>query len=85
MPLTRRKADPWRDTDVIDEQAPRFNQAVVGLVALAGVVFGWPLAWALMGAQLRRLLSDPVKLRIFNICAALTLVATLYPIVFGGH
>jgi hypothetical protein len=47
-----RKADPWRDTDVIDERAPRFNQAVTGLVALAGVVFGWPLAWALMAAQL---------------------------------
>jgi hypothetical protein len=47
-----RTADPWRDTDVIDERAPRFNQAVVGLVALAGVLFGWPLAWALMGAQL---------------------------------
>jgi hypothetical protein len=47
-----RTADPWRDTDVIDERAPRFNQAITGLVALAGVVFGWPLAWALMGAQL---------------------------------
>lgn len=47
-----RTADPWRDTDVIDERAPRFNQAVVGVVALLGVVFGWPLAWALMGAQL---------------------------------
>ncbi len=48
----QRTADPWRDTDVIDERAPRFNQLVVGLVALAGVIFGWPLAWALMGAQL---------------------------------
>ncbi len=47
-----RTADPWRDTDVIDAQAPRFNQLVVGLVAVAGVLFGWPLAWALMGAQL---------------------------------
>jgi Domain of unknown function (DUF4395) len=47
-----RTADPWRDTDVIDERAPRFNQAVVGLVALLGAVFGWPLAWALMAAQL---------------------------------
>jgi hypothetical protein len=47
-----RTADPWRDTDVIDERAPRFNQAVVGIVALFGAVFGWPLAWALMGAQL---------------------------------
>ena len=48
----RRLADPWTDTDVIDERAPRFNQAVVGLVALAGAVLGWPLAWAIMGAQL---------------------------------
>jgi hypothetical protein len=47
-----RRADPWRDTDVIDERAPRFNQAIVALVAAAGVLFGWPLAWALMGAQL---------------------------------
>lgn len=48
----QRIADPWRDTDVIDAQAPRFNQAVVGIVALAGALFGWPLLWALMGAQL---------------------------------
>jgi Domain of unknown function (DUF4395) len=47
-----RTADPWRDTDVIDERAPRFNQAVVGVVALLGAIFGWPLAWALMGVQL---------------------------------
>lgn len=47
-----RAADPWRDTDVIDSRAPRFNQAVVGIAALAGVLFGWPLLWALMGAQL---------------------------------
>jgi len=47
-----RTADPWRDTDVIDEHAPRFNQAVTGVVALLGVLFGWPLAWALMALQL---------------------------------
>jgi hypothetical protein len=47
-----RTADPWRDTDVIDEHAPRFNQAVTGLVALLGALFGWPLAWALMSLQL---------------------------------
>ncbi|MGV1049871.1 MAG: DUF4395 family protein [Solirubrobacterales bacterium] len=48
----QRSADPWRDTEVIDARAPRFNQTVVGIVALAGVVFGWPLAWLLMGLQL---------------------------------
>jgi uncharacterized protein DUF4395 len=47
-----RTADPWRDTDVIDARAPRFNQAVVGIVSLLGVIFGWPLAWAIMSAQL---------------------------------
>jgi hypothetical protein len=47
-----RTADPWRDTEVIDGRAPRFNQAVVGVVALTGALFGWPLLWALMGAQL---------------------------------
>lgn len=47
-----RTADPWRDTEVIDARAPRFNQAVVGIVALAGAVLGWPLLWALMAAQL---------------------------------
>jgi hypothetical protein len=52
MAADGRKADPWRDTDVIDKRAPRFNQAVTGLVALAGVLFGWPLAWALMAGQL---------------------------------
>jgi hypothetical protein len=46
------RADPYRDTEVIDERAPRVNQAVVGIVAVAGAAFGWPLAWALMAAQL---------------------------------
>jgi phosphate/sulfate permease len=48
----QRTVDPWRETDVIDERAPRFNQLVVGLIALVGILFGWPLLWALMGAQL---------------------------------
>ena len=52
-PATRpRSADPWRDTDVIDERAARFGQVTTGIVALLGVVLGWPLAWALMSAQL---------------------------------
>jgi Domain of unknown function (DUF4395) len=46
------QADPWRDLDVIDSRAPRFNQAVVGTVSLAGAIFGWPLAWALLASQL---------------------------------
>lgn len=45
-------ADPFLDTDVIDARAPRTNQTVVAIVAALGVIFSWPLAWALMGAQL---------------------------------
>lgn len=52
MAAPARTADPWRDTDVIDERAPRFSQGVTGLVALSGAIFGWPLAWALMSAQI---------------------------------
>jgi Domain of unknown function (DUF4395) len=52
MESVTRKADPWRDTDVIDQHAARFGQGTTGLVALLGVVFGWPLAWALMSGQL---------------------------------
>ena len=40
-------------------------------------------SWTLMGMQLRRFLSDPLKLRIFNVTMAVVLVATLYPVVFG--
>jgi hypothetical protein len=47
-----RSADPWHDTDVIDARAPRVSQAVTGTVALLGVVFGWPLAWAIMSVQI---------------------------------
>lgn len=47
-----RTAHPYRDTDVIDSRAPRFAQGVTGTVALLGALFGWPLAWALMSAQL---------------------------------
>lgn len=51
MPAPR-TADPWNDTDVIDIHAARFGQGITGIVALLGVLFGWPLAWALMAAQL---------------------------------
>jgi hypothetical protein len=47
-----RTADPYRDTHVIDERAPRVNQAVVGLVAGAGVLTGWWWLPALQAVQL---------------------------------
>jgi Domain of unknown function (DUF4395) len=50
--LATRTADPWTDTDVIDARAPRFNQAVVGLVSLAAVLTGWWWLLALLALQL---------------------------------
>jgi hypothetical protein len=45
-------AHPYRDLRVIDSRAPRFNQAVIGLLALSGVVTGlWPF-FALGALQL---------------------------------
>ncbi|RYG36210.1 MAG: LysE family translocator [Burkholderiales bacterium] len=54
--------------------------AVFGAVNLPSVS-----SWTLLGMQLRRFLSDPLKLRIFNVTMAVTLVATLYPVLFAGH
>jgi hypothetical protein len=42
-----RTADPYRDTDVIDSRAPRFNQAVIGSLALVAVLLGGA-AWVLL-------------------------------------
>jgi hypothetical protein len=49
---SERAADPYRDLDVIDSRAPRFNQAVVGVVAALAVATGWWWLLALLGAQL---------------------------------
>ena len=48
----KRAAHPYDDTSVIDARAPRFNQAVVGLVALVAVAIGPWWLLALLGAQL---------------------------------
>lgn len=46
MSARPRTAHPYRDLDVIDARAPRFNQATVGVVSLAAVLTGW---WPLLG------------------------------------
>jgi hypothetical protein len=47
-----RTAHPYRDLDVIDARAPRFNQATVGIVSLLAVVTGWWPLLALLALQL---------------------------------
>ena len=44
--MAERRADPYRDLDVIDARAPRFNQAAIGSLALVAVATGW---WPLLG------------------------------------
>lgn len=41
-----RAADPYRDLDVIDAHAPRFNQATIGSLAVVAFLTGW---WPLLG------------------------------------
>ena len=40
-------ADPYRDLTVIDSRAPRFNQAVIGVVSVLAIATGW---WWLLAA-----------------------------------
>jgi hypothetical protein len=47
-----RAAHPYRDTDVIDSRAPRFNQAVIGIGSFVAVVTGWWWLLALLALQL---------------------------------
>ena len=47
-----RAADPYRDTSVIDSRAPRFNQAVIGIVSLVAVTIGPWWLLALLAIQL---------------------------------
>jgi hypothetical protein len=50
--LPERLADPYRDLDVIDSRAPRFNQVVIGTLALVAVVGGWDWLLGLLALQL---------------------------------
>jgi Domain of unknown function (DUF4395) len=53
MAMTRPPtAHPYHDTDVIDARAPRFNQAVVGIVGVIALVSGWWWLFGLLALQL---------------------------------
>lgn len=47
-----RTAHPYRDLDVIDARAPRFNQATIGTLSLIAVATGWWPILAVLAAQL---------------------------------
>ena len=48
----KRLADPYRDLDVIDSRAPRFNQATIGLLSALAVATGWWWLLGILAAQL---------------------------------
>jgi uncharacterized protein DUF4395 len=48
----QRRADPYRDLDVIDSRAPRFNQVVIGTLGLVAVFAGWPWLLGVLALQL---------------------------------
>lgn len=57
-------------------------------IALVGLVFGLVnlpsvSVWTLLGQEMRRFLGTPMRIRVFNVMAAVLLVASLYPVVFA--
>jgi hypothetical protein len=52
--VNARTADPYRDLTVIDSRAPRFNQAVIGILAVIAIATGW---WWLLAALAANLAS----------------------------
>jgi hypothetical protein len=52
--VTARIADPYRDLTMIDSRAPRFNQAVIGILAVLAIATGW---WWLLAALAANLAS----------------------------
>ena len=48
----KRQADPYRELDVIDARAPRFNQATIGALSALAVATGWWWLLGILAAQL---------------------------------
>lgn len=58
-------------------------------ILLVAVIFGLinlpsVSTWTLLGQQLRRILTNPLRLRLFNVGMAVLLLASLYPVIFSN-
>jgi len=58
----------------------------LGAIALVALIFGAinlpsVSSWTILGQQMRRLLTNPRRLRAFNMVMAVLLVASLYPVI----
>ncbi len=62
--------------------APSQEIRVIGIVALTFGVVNLPsvCSWAYLGQKMQIILTNPTRLRMFNICMALLLVGSLYSV-----
>ncbi|WP_289042755.1 LysE family translocator [uncultured Aliiroseovarius sp.] len=69
----------------ISVYAPTRSMAAVILVALIFGMVNLPSVsvWTVLGQKIRVILTNPTRLRSFNVTMALLLVATLFPVIFG--
>jgi len=64
--------------------SPTQSMTAIALVAVIFGVINIPCVstWTVLGQQMQRLLTNPMRLRAFNMLMAALLVASLYPILF---
>ncbi|MCK0137613.1 LysE family translocator [Aliiroseovarius sp. F47248L] len=69
----------------ISVYAPSRDMAAVVLVATIFGIVNLPSVsvWTILGQKIRVILTNPTRLRSFNITMALLLVATLFPVIYG--
>lgn len=64
--------------------APSQSLAAIAVVAVVFGAINLPSvgSWTILGQQMQRLLTNPSRLRTFNVVMAVLLLATLYPVIF---
>ncbi|MCK8464285.1 LysE family translocator [Aliiroseovarius sp. S1339] len=69
----------------ISVYAPTRGISAVILVAIIFGIVNLPSVsvWTMLGQKIRVILTNPVRLRTFNVTMALLLVATLFPVIYG--
>ncbi len=69
----------------ISVYAPSRDMAAVVLVALVFGIVNLPSVsvWTVLGQKIRVILTNPMRLRSFNVTMALLLIATLFPVIYG--
>ena len=69
----------------ISAYAPDQTLQSIGLVAVVFGLVNLPSVgvWVVLGLQLARVLTNPARLRAFNITMAVLLLASLYPVLFS--